>query len=154
MRQEEKMARDVYNEMYDLWGLRVFSNIARAEEWHMESMLQMIEKYGLDDPVPPSEYGVGEFEDQALQDAYDDFIREGSVSQDAALRVGARIEEQDISDLEDAINMTDEAPLDQVYGRLMGASENHLRAFARNLGGVYDAQLLPQSEVDEILLGN
>lgn len=154
MRQEEKMARDVYDEMYKLWGLRVFSNIAKAEEWHMEQMLQMLEKYGLEDPVPPSEYGPGEFEDDDVQEMYDAFIEEGEKSPNAALSVGARIEEVDIADLEDAIDKTDEATLDQVYGRLLRASENHLRAFARNLGGDYDAQLLSQGEVDSILLGD
>ena len=152
MRQEEKMARDVYNEMYDLWGLRVFSNIAKAEEWHMEQMLQMLDKYGLEDPVPPSEYGVGEFKNEDLQERYNEFILEGSESPNAALSVGARIEELDIADLESAIDKTGEATLDQAYGRLLRASENHLRAFARNLGGNYNAQLLPQGEVNAILL--
>ncbi|HKM07282.1 MAG TPA: DUF2202 domain-containing protein, partial [Sphaerochaeta sp.] len=30
MREEEKLARDVYLAMYDAWGIRAFANIARA----------------------------------------------------------------------------------------------------------------------------
>ncbi|MEA1911685.1 MAG: DUF2202 domain-containing protein, partial [Spirochaetota bacterium] len=35
MREEEKLARDVYLTLYDKWGLRTFTNIAGAESTHM-----------------------------------------------------------------------------------------------------------------------
>jgi len=35
MREEEKMARDVYQVLYDKWGHQIFSNIARSEQQHM-----------------------------------------------------------------------------------------------------------------------
>ncbi len=34
MREEEKLARDVYLTLYDKWGLRTFTNIAGAESTH------------------------------------------------------------------------------------------------------------------------
>jgi len=39
MREEEKMAHDVYSSFYDKFGLRVFANIANSESKHMEAVL-------------------------------------------------------------------------------------------------------------------
>ena len=34
MREEEKLARDVYLALYEKWGIRTFLNIAKAEQQH------------------------------------------------------------------------------------------------------------------------
>mgnify|MGYP003589105545 CR=1 FL=1 len=34
MREEEKLARDLYLALYDKWGTRAFSNIAQSEQHH------------------------------------------------------------------------------------------------------------------------
>ncbi|MCK5772857.1 MAG: DUF2202 domain-containing protein, partial [Thermoplasmata archaeon] len=90
MREEEKLARDVYSYLYDLWGQRTFDNIQGAEQKHMDSLLGLIEEYSLEDPVGDNEPGI--FEDQALQDLYDDLIESGEASLVDALLVGAAIE--------------------------------------------------------------
>ena len=46
MREEEKLARDVYNAFYDRYGLRVFSNIATSEQAHMDAVLTLLNRYG------------------------------------------------------------------------------------------------------------
>ena len=51
MREEEKLARDVYLELFDEWGLRVFENIAESEQKHMDAVLYLLGKYGLEDPA-------------------------------------------------------------------------------------------------------
>ncbi len=51
MREEEKLARDVYLVLFDKWGLRVFENIAESEQRHMDAVLYLLGKYGLDDPA-------------------------------------------------------------------------------------------------------
>ena len=117
----------------------------------MDSMLEMINLYGLEDPASPI---VGEFKNVDLQDMYDGLVARGQQSLLEALHVGALIEEVDIKDLEDAIDETDEAMLDVVYENLMEGSYNHLRAFVSritSLGMTYDAQSLTQEEVDAIL---
>ncbi|MEB3765116.1 MAG: DUF2202 domain-containing protein, partial [Desulfurococcales archaeon] len=47
MREEEKLARDVYLTLYDMYGLQIFQNIARSEQNHMDAVLTLIEKYNL-----------------------------------------------------------------------------------------------------------
>ena len=153
MREEEKMARDVYLTMYDKYGgEQVFANIARSEQQHMNRMLDMINRYGLTDPVTDDTIGV--FQDAAIRTLYKSLIEEGNKSVLDAFMVGALIEEVDIRDLEEAIRSTDESMLDRVYGNLKSASHNHLRAFVRQIEGmgiVYMAQHLSQAQVDGIL---
>ena len=38
MREEEKLARDVYQYLYEQWGQRVFKNIAGSEQTHMNAV--------------------------------------------------------------------------------------------------------------------
>ncbi|MDP2030099.1 MAG: DUF2202 domain-containing protein [Thiobacillus sp.] len=45
MREEEKLARDVYLTLYETWGLAVFSNIASSEQSHMDALLKLLRTY-------------------------------------------------------------------------------------------------------------
>ena len=104
MREEEKLARDVYLTLYEAWGLPVFQNIARSEATHMEAVKTLIDRYGLADPVAQE---IGVFTDPTLQQLYDQLVADGSNSLADALKVGAAIEEIDILDLEERIAQTD-----------------------------------------------
>jgi hypothetical protein len=132
MREEEKLARDVYLNLFECWGVPIFANIANSEQAHMDALKRLLDKYGLADPA--GETGV--FSNPELQDLYDLLVYNGSASLNAGLLVGGLIEEVDIEDLQVAIADTTKADLQQVYGNLMDASENHLRAFA----GAIEAQ--------------
>jgi len=152
MVEEEKLARDVYLTLYNETGLVVFSNIAQSEGRHMDMILSLIEKYNLTPPDTLNQVGV--FQNEELQNLYDQLVRMGSGSTEDALKVGALIEETDIKDLEDWIARTDNEDIKTVYSNLMAGSENHLRAFVgqlERLGANYTAQVLPQEQVDEIL---
>jgi hypothetical protein len=153
MREEEKMARDVYRSFFELFGDSIFSNIASSEQQHMNRMLDMIETYGLTDPVPSDDIGI--FDDSNINELYDSLILQGQASLLDALKVGALIEEVDIADLREAIADSSETRLVRVYGNLERASENHLRAFASRIkamtGDSYEAQKLEQEDVDSIL---
>ena len=152
MREEEKLARDVYSYLYDLWGQRTFDNIQGAEQKHMDSLLGLIEEYSLEDPV--GDNGPGIFEDQALQDLYDDLIESGEASLVDALLVGAAIEEIDILDIQGYISETDDPDIIRVYENLIKGSENHLNAFVNALskqGVEYEPQYLSQEEYDSIV---
>ena len=155
MREEEKLARDVYQTLYDLWGQLIFQNIASSEQAHMDALGKLIERYELDDPVAGND--VGEFTDAVLQELYDQLVAEGSESLASALRVGATIEDLDIVDLQEHIAETDAPELQQVYENLMRGSRNHLRSFVstleRQAGETYEPQYLSLEAYEEIISG-
>ena len=152
MREEEKLARDVYRVMFAEWGHQVFANISESEQRHTDAVAGLIEKYGVDDPVTDDSTGV--FVDPELQALYDELVEKGLDSHQAGLMVGALIEEVDMLDLEEAIHATDNPDIQELYGNLLRGSRNHLRAFVKTLedtGIDYEAQVLSQEEVDLIV---
>lgn len=151
MREEEKLARDVYVALGEQWGLRVFTNIAVSEQTHFDQMGSLLNEYGLDDPA--AETARGEFVDPSLQALYDELLTQGSMSLEGALRAGAYIEEIDIVDLETRLDQTTNPDIERVYGSLLKGSRNHLRAFDRQLsnrGISYQTAVLEQSRYDLI----
>ncbi len=156
MREEEKLAHDVYVTLYDLWGAPLFTNIASSEQNHTEMILALLNQYGLADPAAGN--GVGVFTNSELQALYDDLVSQGSQSYEAALLVGGLIEEVDIADLRAELATTNVAAIQQVYQSLLSASGNHLRGFANAYenatGDVYSAQWLSDADVVAILSGS
>ncbi len=152
MREEEKMARDVYLTLYKQWKSPVFSSISRSEQKHMDVMAAKLDAYGLADPVVDDT--IGSFTNGDLASMYVDLIALGNASLLDALYVGALIEEVDIKGLQKAIAVTSHPDLMQAYENLMRGSRNHLRAFVgqiESLGVPYEAQVMDQLEVDMIL---
>lgn len=152
MREEEKLARDVYAYFYPLWDATLFSNISASEQQHFEAIGGLLDRYRLDDPARQDMPGV--FRNSELQALYDVLLRDGSSSAVNALRVGALIEETDMRDIAAAIAATDQADIVAVYEDLLRGSRNHLRAFVRALeaqGITYVAQVLTQDQVDAIV---
>jgi hypothetical protein len=163
MREEEKLARDVYATLYDHFDsqgmtLYLFDHIASSEQRHMDAMLNLLAKYGIPDSAVDGGQGVYpdscpwdgkdkeacRFNNQVLADLYTQLIKEikdgknksplTAFSPLDAFLVGAYIEELDISDLFEAIATAADFPIIQsVYGNLLCGSGNHLRAFARNI---------------------
>lgn len=131
MIEEEKMARDFYIAMYEKWGLRPFGNIKNAEQKHMDAIESMLNKYGLANPVKDAT--VGEFKNEKIKNLYLSLFNQGNKSALDALKAAAEIEEIDIKDLLDAEKDTDNKDIAMVYNNLKRASENHLRAFTRNI---------------------
>ena len=151
MREEEKLARDVYSELYKQWNIQIFTNIAASEQKHMEKVKVFLDAYQLPDPASSE---AGQFNDTVLQNLYDELLVKGSQSKLEALKVGAMVEEVDIFDLENAIAETDNDELKVMYTQLMLASHNHLRAFSRqiiNIEGEYVAQYMSSEAVSTIL---
>lgn len=156
MREEEKLARDVYLALYEQWGQPVFQNIAGSEQAHMDSVLMLLEQYGVSDPAAGK--GQGEFDNPVFQSLYEDLVAQGSASQIEALRVGAAIEDLDIFDLQERLAQTDNEFIVQVYSNLLAGSENHLRAFVSNLdrqgGEPYEPVYLDQDAYEAIIAGS
>ncbi|MDP1925513.1 MAG: DUF2202 domain-containing protein [Thiobacillus sp.] len=153
MREEEKLARDVYLTLYETWGLPVFSNIASSEQSHMDAVLKLLRTYQLSDPAAGK--AIGEFSDPDLQSLYGTLMEKGRLSALDALQVGGIIEETDMNDLVAAIERADHADLDSTYENLLCGSRNHLRAFASTIESMtrqpYTAQVIAQDEVDAIV---
>jgi len=151
MREEEKLARDVYLTLYRKWKLPIFRNIARSEQFHMNILGVLIKKYGLKDPVKNE---IGKFTNPHLQELYNQLVAKGEKSLINALEVGATIEDLDIKDLEKAIAETDNEDLKVAYANLMKGSRNHLRAFTRLLkrfGYNYTPKYISKEEFERIV---
>ena len=134
LREEEKLARDVYAALYASSGLQIFNNISQSEQRHMNAALTLLQNYGLVDPVGSNAAGV--FTNTDLQSLHDQLVAQGAASQIAALQVGVLIEETDIADLEAAISNTDKTDVIRVYNNLLKGSLNHLSAFTNNLAAL------------------
>jgi hypothetical protein len=133
MREEEKLARDVYNELAQKWGTATFSNIARSEQRHTDTIAALLSRYGAADPA--ANKAAGTYADPALQKLHDDLIARGSKSLTEALEVGKLIEQTDIADLDKRIARTTQSDIVAAYTNLRAGSENHLSAFSRRLAG-------------------
>lgn len=132
MREEEKLARDMYTAFSRRYAHRTFSAISRSEQRHMDAIKILLDRYGLQDPV--GDRPEGSFANNDLQALYDTLLAKGSVSLTEALKVGKLIEEVDIADLDiHRAELSGESDIKAVYENLRRASERHLRAFSRNL---------------------
>ncbi|USQ02687.1 DUF2202 domain-containing protein [Aquirufa antheringensis] len=152
IREEEKLAYDVYQAMFDKYGVKIFQNIPNSELSHMEAMLTIITKYQLVDPMDKNPRGV--FVNADLQSLYNALVSQGNGSILAAYQVGAKIEELDIFDLNKSIAVTNNQDVKLVYDFLNKGSRNHLRSFFKNLtnaGGTYTPVFITKAEFDAIV---
>ncbi|MHB8900434.1 MAG: DUF2202 domain-containing protein [Thermoguttaceae bacterium] len=129
VREEEKLARDVYLALGKKWNVPAFANIVPSESRHMEVVKGLLARYGLQDPVTDDTPGV--FANTKFADLYRNLVETGSASAADAYRVGVQIEELDIADLKEGLATTTHSDIRMVYQNLMRASQNHLRAFSR-----------------------
>lgn len=155
MREEEKLAHDVYITLYDKWNLNTFENIAASEQIHTDTVKSLLDAYGLADPAAGKAAGV--FTDPEMQKLYDSLIQQGGKSLSDAIKVGGAIEEIDILDLRKAESSITAADIKTVYANLKNGSENHLRAFAgtleRQTGETYQPQYMTQEEFQSAIAG-
>lgn len=128
--EEEKLAHDVYTVLYDKYGARVFGNILQSENTHQERVLSLLEQRNIADPRKDA---VGKFTDPDLQKLYDDLIAKGMKSEKDAYEVGVTIEEVDIADITKQLETASDVDVIQTLEDLRRGSENHLRAFNRQL---------------------
>lgn len=133
MREEEKLAHDVYAQLDARWGanVRVFGNIANSEATHTEAVRQLLVRYGLPDPA--SALATGVFQNTSLQLLYTQLVASGTLSLTEALRAGAAIEEIDMMDINTALLAVDNQDIRLVYESLLKGSRNHLRSFVATL---------------------
>jgi len=151
MKEEEKLARDVYSVLSQKWGSAIFSNISAAENNHLNAIVLLLATYSAADTTI-GEPGV--FANDEVQTLYDELVSNGSLSVEDAYRTGALIEEMDIYDLSEALNTTTNENVIIVFENLLKGSRNHLRAFNRQLttlGLVYTPVYISQIDYDLIV---
>lgn len=131
LREEEKLARDVYLYLGEKFNARAFLNIAESEETHMAYVKVLLDKYGIPDPVGSNARGV--FTNPEFTKLYKELTQQGGVSAGEAFKVGMLIEELDLADLDRVLKGTDNADIRILYQNLAKGSRNHLRAFSRQI---------------------
>lgn len=159
MREEEKLARDVYLTLSELYpAANTFSTIGDgSEQTHTDTVRDMLEKYGIPDPNSdannlPDSIGVFTGADYGwyFAEKYNALVERGTLSYLEALYVGAFIEELDMLDIvgcpkvivetdngigegECGLEYTDEPALQTMYTHLVEGSKDHLRAYVKNI---------------------
>lgn len=146
MREEEKLARDVYTVFAEQWDLPMFANIASAEQTHMDSILVLLDRYELTDPASTED---GNFNNADLQALYTRLVAAGSVSLEEAIKVGGAIEEIDILDLQERLEQTDQEDIRVVFENLLRGSYNHLNAFSSTFSVRTGEDYQPQYMIPE-----
>ena len=131
MREEEKLAQDVYLSLYDTWGKNIFQNIAESEATHTDTVANLLKQFGIEDPVTEETRGV--FQNPELQALYNTLVEQGRKSLLDALIVGATVEDLDIQDIEAYRAIIKHPDILRVYENLQRGSRNHLRSFVKNI---------------------
>ena len=150
MREEEKLAGDVYAYFYKQYGLTPFSNINKSEIRHTTAILSLLNYFAIPDPALTE---AGKFTNVNIQALYNQLISAGSTAE-LALNTGAFIEEYDIADLMKLIDETQNSDIKNVYTNLLNGSYHHLNAFTRVLkmrGVDYTPQILTQEVYNSIV---
>jgi len=151
LREEEKLAKDVYLYAYDLYGTSIFSNISGSEQQHMDQVLTLLNIYNLEDPASTQR---GVFANATLQTLYNNLTAQSAISLVEALKVGATIEDLDINDITTFESRTQNATILNVYDNLKCGSRNHLRSYTNQLtlnGVPYTPQYISATLYTEII---
>ena len=153
IREEEKLAGDVYLALYKKWNLRPFSNIEKSERTHMEAMKKLLDQFSIEDPVKNTTPGI--FQSKHITDLYNNLVEKGLKTLNDALLVAVEIEELDIADIQEFLSQTSNKDIKVTYQNLIKGSRNHIRAFNRQLvkqGMSYNPVHISKEYYDKIIL--
>ena len=152
MREEEKLARDVYLMLWEKRGNQTFKNISQSEQTHTDAVKELLAIYGIEDPVKDNSIGV--FTSKEMGNLYEQLIAKWSESAMSALIVWATIEDLDIKDLNELLKDTTNENIIAVYENLNKWSRNHMRAFVKNISRnneTYTPQYISIDEFNTII---
>jgi len=152
MGNEERLAYDVYNRLYEEWGTKQFTNIATKSEYkHITAVQQLVQKYKMSDDInftnidlpalgymntPIENMQAGTYDISKIQRLYDDLVAMGSTSEVDALKVGCIVEVVDVNDLDEYITLAEQSNANDVvdvFNFLRDGSYNHYWAFDKGL---------------------
>ena len=132
MREEEKLARDIYTVLGETTPSAVFKNIPRSEQTHMDAFDQLLDRYEIPDPVV-DESSIGTFTDPFFTNLFIELKEKGQQSDKDAFEVGAMVEDLNMANLIKYGQATDKPDLKLAYDTLLKQSKNHMSAFIGQL---------------------
>jgi len=153
LREEEKLARDVYTLLEEKWGLSAFSQIKPSEQKHMDAVAKLINRYDLLDPAQES---IGIFENQKISSLFETLMTKGEQSEVDALQVGMTVEDVDIYDIDEILSKNDNQDIQVVFTNLRNGSIKHLQRFytdLKTLGRTYEPPYISQELFDQLTIG-
>jgi hypothetical protein len=153
LREEEKLARDVYTLLEEKWGLSAFSQIKPSEQKHMDAVAKLINRYDL---LDPAQENIGSFENQKISSLFETLMTKGEQSEVDALQVGMTVEDVDIYDIDEILSKNDNQDIQVVFTNLRNGSIKHLQRFytdLKTIGGTYEPQYISQELFDQLTIG-
>ena len=144
---EERLAYDIYTELYKLYPVNQLKNIPNNSEIkHIEAVRALIEKYdlnifnttdysgGYDGDVLASYNITAEYETPVVASLYSELYAKGEKSRRDALEVGCMVEVQDINDLTESLEIVDGVEdITTTFELLRTQSYSHYNAFSQGL---------------------
>ncbi|HIP34154.1 MAG TPA: DUF2202 domain-containing protein [Bacteroidia bacterium] len=153
MREEEKMARDIYRTLSKTTDSKVFVNIPISENKHMDVFHQLIDRYDLADPVI-DEANIGTFTDPEFTKLFNTLVEKGKLSDKDAYEAGLMVEDLNMYNLLKYSSETEKADLKLAYDTLFKQSRHHMAAFNRQLekvGGKYTPTYITMEQFEEAI---
>jgi len=148
--EQEKLARDLYRELYDRWKIRVFLNLAISKQYHFDVVKAFLEKYDVEYPADDT---PGTFIDQELQKLHSEWLEKGKESLESALEVCAEAEEMNMYRVKECLSQINNDDLRIMLVNLSYASARHLKILNGFMTHYYDHayrfQYLAREDVKE-----
>jgi len=150
VREDEKLARDVYTVFYQKFQNKIFENIGKSEATHIKAIERLYDYYQIDYPAVGD---AGKFSDAKLQHLYDSLIVKGD-SLLSAVKIMANLEESNIFHYTEVLKTILNPNIKIVIENLEKGSENHFKAAIRQitaLGGVYAPVYISSADYSAII---
>lgn len=123
----QKMQVDVYSVMADRIQQPVFNDLAEQDAKLMELLAVKVDKYGLDNPITGK--AAGEFEDEAVQNKYNAFIRTTNFGWNEMIAYATDMEEELIDVIqEQKTKISGNMDIVQLYEEILQQSVSDLNA--------------------------
>jgi len=150
VREDEKVARDMYFSFFGKFGLKPFENIGKAEDNHIKATEKLFDYYEIDYPALSEN---GKFEDAFRQKLYDSLLLKGTPELEA-FKVMALLEETNIVEYDEVLKTIVNPNIKIVIENLSKASANHFKVAIRQitaLGGTYAPALMTQEQYRAVI---
>jgi len=150
VREDEKVARDLYFSFFGTFGLKPFENIGKAEDNHIKATEKLFDYYEIDYPALSEN---GKFENAIRQKLFDSLLLKGTPELEA-FKVMAMLEESNIVEYGEVLKTIANPNIKIVIENLARASANHFKAAIRQitaLGGTYTPALMTQEQYRAVI---
>ena len=129
--EEEKMIRDLSYNFSDKYEDKIFEDIYKAENSHIDPVQKIVRDYNLDDPS--SKKDVGEFHNPQIRMIYDELLKQGQKDKVSAYKALLQALERNISNLNENIDKTDKDGILFLFRNLRRSSKNHMKSLLNKI---------------------